>query len=68
MIDRMNLGLPRNLRAILRETPELERAFLAGGCVRDALLGCAPKDFDVEVFGVTYEGVRPISSDALSAS
>jgi len=35
--------------------PELSRAFLVGGCVRDALLGLAVKDFDVEVFGVSYE-------------
>lgn len=47
--------MPHNLRRILRETPELARAYLAGGCVRDALLGCAPKDFDVEVYGISYE-------------
>src|SRR5436190_1671438 len=44
-----------HLRRILRETPELARAFLAGGCVRDWLLNCPPKDFDIEVFGLTYE-------------
>ncbi len=47
--------MPPNLRRILDQTPELARAYLAGGCVRDALLGCAPKDFDVEVYGVNYE-------------
>src|SRR5687768_10132105 len=46
---------PPKLTTILRETPELARAYLAGGCVRDALLGCVPKDFDVEVYGVSYE-------------
>jgi len=35
--------------------PELSRAFLVGGCVRDALLGLPVKDFDLEVFGVSYE-------------
>ena len=25
---------------------------MVGGCVRDALMGVAPKDFDVEVYGV----------------
>jgi len=29
------------------------RALLVGGCVRDEILGRAPKDLDLEVFGVT---------------
>jgi tRNA nucleotidyltransferase (CCA-adding enzyme) len=46
------------LERILRDTPELKRAFLVGGCVRDALLGLPPgKDFDVEVFGVDYDSL-----------
>ena len=51
----MEFSMPPGLVTILRDTPELSRAYLAGGCVRDALLGCAPKDFDVEVYSVTYE-------------
>lgn len=51
----MPLTLPDELRRILADTPELCRAFLVGGCVRDALLGLPVKDFDVEVFGVSYE-------------
>ncbi|KAF0170474.1 MAG: tRNA nucleotidyltransferase (CCA-adding enzyme) [Limisphaerales bacterium] len=47
--------MPAELARLLAETPELARAFLVGGCVRDALLGLAVKDFDVEVFGVSYE-------------
>jgi tRNA nucleotidyltransferase (CCA-adding enzyme) len=48
--------MPPELERILRETPELNRAFLVGGCVRDALLGIPHgKDFDVEVFGADYE-------------
>ncbi len=31
------------------------RPHLTGGCVRDWLLGLAPKDFDIEVFGLDYE-------------
>jgi tRNA nucleotidyltransferase (CCA-adding enzyme) len=31
------------------------RAFLVGGCVRDAVLGIAAKDFDIEVYGVQPE-------------
>src|ERR1700689_780119 len=49
---------PPELDRILRETPELRRAFLVGGCVRDALLERPHgKDFDVEVFGVDYESL-----------
>jgi tRNA nucleotidyltransferase (CCA-adding enzyme) len=47
--------LTEDLRRILLETPEMNRAFLVGGCVRDWLLGCPIKDYDVEVFGVSYE-------------
>lgn len=31
------------------------RALIAGGAVRDALLGHEPKDFDIEVYGITYD-------------
>lgn len=51
----MSAWIPDELRRILRETPALSRAFLVGGCVRDWLLGAANKDFDIEVFGVTFE-------------
>ncbi|HEY3915900.1 MAG TPA: HD domain-containing protein [Verrucomicrobiae bacterium] len=51
--------IPPELERILRETPELGRAFLVGGCVRDALLGLPHgKDFDVEVFGADYETIH----------
>ena len=49
---------PAALLAILRE---LESAgydcLIAGGAVRDALLGIAPADFDVEVYGMTYDQI-----------
>lgn len=48
--------IPPELDRILLHTPELKRAFLVGGAVRDALLGLpAGRDFDIEVFGVNYE-------------
>jgi tRNA nucleotidyltransferase (CCA-adding enzyme) len=28
------------------------KSFFVGGCVRDFFLGCTPKDFDIEVFGL----------------
>src|SRR5438105_14631287 len=48
-------SFPAELLRILRETPELERAYLVGGCVRDWLLRIPNKDYDVEVFGLDYE-------------
>jgi len=36
------------------------RALLVGGCVRDALMGVQPKDWDVEVYGVAPEQLRAI--------
>lgn len=49
------IAVPHDLARVLRETPELARAYLVGGCVRDALLSLPQKDFDIEVFGVSYE-------------
>src|SRR5580658_3603503 len=50
----------------MRVPPELERivralhtagfrALVAGGAVRDDLLGLEPKDFDIEVYGVSFD-------------
>ena len=36
------------------------RALLVGGCVRDALLGLRPKDWDVEVYGVEPAALRSL--------
>jgi tRNA nucleotidyltransferase (CCA-adding enzyme) len=47
--------VPTDLARVLAETPELSRSYLVGGCVRDHLLGLPQKDFDIEVFGVSYE-------------
>ena len=72
----MNSWIPKELAAILSETGELSRAYLVGGCVRDWLLGIPVKDFDVEVYGLSYRscpkhssaGERPIWLADLSAS
>lgn len=53
----MSVTVPAELARLLAEVPELSRAFLVGGCVRDALLGLAVKDFDVEVLGISYEAL-----------
>jgi tRNA nucleotidyltransferase (CCA-adding enzyme) len=36
------------------------RALLVGGCVRDALMGAQPKEWDLEVYGVAPERLREI--------
>jgi tRNA nucleotidyltransferase (CCA-adding enzyme) len=51
----MSALIPDNLAAIFTGTPELGKAFLVGGCVRDWLAGIVHKDFDIEAFGVSYE-------------
>ncbi len=33
------------------------RALIAGGAVRDALLGLNPKDIDIEVYGIAYDAL-----------
>ncbi len=48
---------PAALARILDETPELARSFLVGGCVRDWLLGQPVEDFDVEVYGLDFDGL-----------
>ncbi len=49
------MRLPDDLIAILRTVQRVGHPRLVGGCVRDWLLGLAPKDFDIEVSGATYE-------------
>lgn len=45
--------LPAPLLAALRAVAAVGRPLLVGGCVRDWLAGREPKDFDLEVYGVT---------------
>jgi tRNA nucleotidyltransferase (CCA-adding enzyme) len=50
------LQVPGWLDPILRNLDSAGfRAVIVGGAVRDALLGIAPKDFDVEVYGIAYD-------------
>lgn len=51
----IRIEIPASLTRIFRETPELARAYLVGGCVRDALAGRPGHDFDIEVFGVSFD-------------
>src|SRR5205814_725601 len=36
------------------------RALLAGGCVRDELMGGQPKDWDLEIYGVEVSRLREL--------
>ncbi|MFN8587590.1 MAG: polynucleotide adenylyltransferase [Candidatus Eisenbacteria bacterium] len=54
----LEITLPPLLRRVFESNPLFERAFLVGGCVRDALRGVPPKDFDVEVYGTDYDALQ----------
>src|SRR5882672_9032473 len=48
--------IPDELLSIMRQlTAAGFTCLVVGGAVRDSLLGVEPADFDVEVYGVTYE-------------
>lgn len=52
------MKLPPSLTAALQTIRSAGgRPLLAGGCVRDWLLGLEPKDFDIEVYGLDYESL-----------
>jgi tRNA nucleotidyltransferase (CCA-adding enzyme) len=51
------LPIPDDLRAMLEAVRQIGRPRLVGGCVRDALLGLNPGNYDVEVAGVDFEGL-----------
>lgn len=54
----MHIALPNTLDRIIRDlTAAGFRAVVVGGSVRDALLGLAPKDFDIEVYGISYDSL-----------
>src|SRR5277367_2384607 len=50
--------LPGDLRAMLDSVRRIGRPRLVGGCVRDWLLGRPITNFDIEVGGVDFEGLR----------
>jgi tRNA nucleotidyltransferase (CCA-adding enzyme) len=53
--------VPKKILALARAVrDEGGRALLVGGCVRDALLGLKPKDWDVEVYGVEPTRLRTL--------
>lgn len=53
------LDLCREISRVARAVRWGGYAFLVGGCVRDALLGLSPKDYDLELYGITRDQVVP---------
>jgi tRNA nucleotidyltransferase (CCA-adding enzyme) len=59
----MLLTLPPALEEVVRALHSSGlRAVVVGGAVRDALLGLQPKDFDIEVYGASYDRLAEILS------
>jgi tRNA nucleotidyltransferase (CCA-adding enzyme) len=57
----MDLALPPALSTVVRDLRASGfRALVVGGAVRDALLGFAPKDFDIEVYGIAYDNLAAL--------
>ncbi|WP_221032234.1 CCA tRNA nucleotidyltransferase [Actomonas aquatica] len=48
---------PATLRPVLTALTRVGRPRLVGGCVRDALLGRAPEDWDVEIGGTDFDSL-----------
>ncbi|MDB6055792.1 MAG: polynucleotide adenylyltransferase [Verrucomicrobiales bacterium] len=49
------MNVPTDLAEILAASSVFKSAYLVGGCVRDSILQLQVKDFDIEVFGVSYQ-------------
>lgn len=47
-----NIPMPKDLEEVVTSLPH---AYLVGGCVRDHFLGLIPKDFDTEVYQMSYQ-------------
>ena len=55
------MNLPPKILDLARAAREAGgRALLVGGCVRDALMGVQPKDWDVEIYGIAPEQLREV--------
>ncbi|HEV7843780.1 MAG TPA: CCA tRNA nucleotidyltransferase, partial [Pyrinomonadaceae bacterium] len=53
--------VPEKILRLARTVKEAGgRALLVGGCVRDALMGIKPKDWDVEVYGIEPAHLRSL--------
>lgn len=55
--DQISIPLPTSVTTAFAAAPDGVRILAVGGCVRDALLGVEPKDIDIEVYGISYDGL-----------
>lgn len=53
------LNLCREISRVSSLTRWNGSAYLVGGCVRDAILGLTPKDYDLELYGIGRDRVIP---------
>lgn len=53
------LNLCREIARVSSLTRWNGSAYLVGGCVRDAILGLTPKDYDLELYGIGRDRVIP---------
>ena len=56
----MNKPPSKVIKLAKRVAADGGRAMLVGGCVRDELMGIAPKDWDLEVYGIEPLRLREI--------
>lgn len=55
----MTISLPKNVKTIIETLEKNEyEAYIVGGCVRDELLGRAPKDYDIATSAVPEQTKR----------
>ncbi len=54
------MDIPAPLQHVLKAIRPVARPRLAGGCVRDWLLGLTPKDFDIEVQGIDFDDLQAL--------
>lgn len=52
------MDLPGDFKQVLDALNHVSKPRLAGGCVRDFLLGLTPKDYDVEVRGIGFDALQ----------
>src|SRR3954451_10955011 len=57
----MSSHIPEKVLELARRVQAISaRALLVGGCVRDALMGAQPKDWDLEVYNLDPSRLREI--------
>lgn len=53
-----SINVPKQIERTLDDLRQIGNPLIVGGSVRDALYGAEPKDFDIEVYGVTLDDIE----------